>query len=488
MSVIQINNLSFSYDGTYEDVFKNVSFNIDSDWKLGLISRNGRGKTTLLKLLMGKYEHQGKVYSKLKFDYFPFDIKDSSKSTIEVINELKLNYEYWRLVKEIKLLNLDENLLYQDFKSLSMGERTKVMLALLFIEDNNFLLIDEPTNHLDAAGRQIVSRYLNTKKGFILVSHDQSFLDNCIDHVLSINKVDITVTKGNFSTWQENKMHQDNFELAQNDKLKKEIKRLEEAAMQTAKWSDNVEATRIGTHPGDRGRIGHLAAKMMKRSLNIQARRLRAVDEKSKLLKNIDRADDLKIGCTKYHSQFLIRINDLSINYGDRTIFQNLSLDIENGDRVALMGANGCGKTSLIKLILGENINYSGNIKVGSNLLISTVSQDTSYLKGNLKDYARYEGIDESLFKTILRKFGYTRSMFDKDIKNYSEGQKKQVLLAKSLSQKANIYIWDEPLNYIDILSRKQIEGLIAEYCPTMLFVEHDIVFVGKISTKIVEM
>ena len=152
------------------------------------------------------------------------------------------------------------------------------------------------------------------------------------------------------------------------------------------------------------------------------------------------------------------------------------------------MGSNGCGKTSLIKLILGEDISYTGNLSVGSNLVISTVSQDTSYLRGNLRSFAKAEGIDESLFKTILRKFGYTRSMFDKDISTYSEGQKKQVLLAKSLSQQAHIYIWDEPLNYIDILSRKQIEGLINEYCPTMLFVEHDIVFVGSVATKVVEM
>ena len=488
LSTIQINNLSFSYEGTYDELFNNISFNLDSTWKLGLISRNGRGKTTLLNLMMGKYDYQGGIHSKLKFDYFPFDIKDENKTAIEVVNDIKHDYEYWRLVKEITQLNLNEDLLYQDFTSLSMGERTKIMLALLFIEDNNFLLIDEPTNHLDAAGRQIVSRYLNSKQGFILVSHDQSFLDNCIDHVLSINKSDIAISKGNFSTWQQNKTRQDNYEIAQNDKLKKEIKRLEIAAMRTAGWSDKLNDSRIGTHPGDRGHVGHMAAKMMKRSLAIRARRVRAVEEKEKLLKNIDKADDLKIGCQKYHSRFLIRAKDLSISYDGKTIFANLSFDVENGDRVALMGSNGCGKTSLIKLILGESINYTGQMNVGSNLKISTVSQDTSHLHGNLKDYARYEGIDESLFKTILRKFGYSRSMFDKNIMNYSEGQKKQVLLAKSLSQHANIYIWDEPLNYIDILSRKQIEGLIREYCPTMLFVEHDIYFVGSTATKIIEM
>ena len=174
MSLIQINNLSFSYEGTYEDVFREVSFNIDSDWKLGLISRNGRGKTTLLKLMVGRYTYQGSILSNLKFDYFPFDIKDISRNTIDAIESIKGEIELWRLIKEMNQLELSEEMLYRPFESLSMGERTKIMLAMLFIEDNNFLLIDEPTNHLDIEGRYVVSRYLNSKKGFILVSHDQN--------------------------------------------------------------------------------------------------------------------------------------------------------------------------------------------------------------------------------------------------------------------------------------------------------------------------
>ena len=487
MSLIQINNLSFSYEGTYENVFEEVSFSIDSDWKLGLISRNGRGKTTLLKLMSGAYKYQGSILSNLKFDYFPFAIKDASKNTIEAVEQVKGEIELWRLVKEINQLDLSEEMFYRPYESLSMGERTKIMLAMLFIEDNNFLLIDEPTNHLDIEGRYVVSRYLNSKKGFILVSHDQNVLDNCIDHVLSINRSDITVTKGDFTTWQENKIRQDNFEIAQNEKLKKEIRRLESSASQMAGWSDKIEASKIGEHAGDRGYIGMLSAKMMRHSIAVRTRRQRAIDEKEKLLKNIDKADDLKIHSLTYHSRYLIRINDLSISYDDKKIFDNLSMDVVSGDRIALVGKNGCGKTSLIRLILGEDIAYTGEISVGSGLIISTVSQDTSHLKGDLKSYSVQNKIDESLFKTILRKFGYSRSMFDKDISSYSEGQKKQVLLAKSLSQQAHIYIWDEPLNYIDILSRKQIENLILDFCPTMLFVEHDTFFVNTISNKIIE-
>lgn len=121
------------------------------------------------------------------------------------------------------MLKVSDDVLYRPFSSLSNGEQTKVMLAALFLKENSFLLIDEPTNHLDMKARELVSHYLRSKSGFILVSHDRAFLDHCVDHILSINKTNIEVQKGNFSEWRENKERQDNFELAENDRLKKKI-------------------------------------------------------------------------------------------------------------------------------------------------------------------------------------------------------------------------------------------------------------------------
>ena len=149
---------------------------------------------------------------------------------------------------------------------------------------------------------------------------------------------------------------------------------------------------------------------------------------------------------------------------------------------------NGCGKSSLIKLILGENINFSGDLNIVSNLKISYVSQDTSNLSGNLTDFSKKFNIDESLFKAILRKLDFSREQFDKNIEDFSGGQKKKVLIARSLCEQAHIYIWDEPLNFIDVLSRIQIEDLILKYEPTMIFVEHDQTFSKKIATKIINL
>jgi lincosamide and streptogramin A transport system ATP-binding/permease protein len=148
------------------------------------------------------------------------------------------------------------------------------------------------------------------------------------------------------------------------------------------------------------------------------------------------------------------------------------------------VGKNGSGKTSILKLILGEDIVCEGRLQIGSGLVISYISQDTSYLRGNLTDFARKENIEESLFKAILRKLDFERVQFDKDIAEFSEGQKKKVLIAKSLCQQAHLYIWDEPLNFIDVISRMQIEELLLKHKPTMIFVEHDRAFCDNVSTK----
>ena len=247
-----MSDLTFAYEGSYDNVFEDVSFQIDTDWKLGFTGRNGRGKTTFLRLLLGQYEYQGEISASVQFEYFPCEPKHRDWLAWDALEELEPGLERWRLLREMARLELEEDVLYRPFDTLSHGERTKLLLALQFLQENGFPLIDEPTNHLDAHGREVVSRYLSGKKGFLLVSHDRAFLDGCVDHILSINKASIDIQKGNFSSWWENKRRQDAFELAENDKLKKEIGRLKETAREKAQWSDTAESrkTGISRHPG----------------------------------------------------------------------------------------------------------------------------------------------------------------------------------------------------------------------------------------------
>lgn len=491
MSLISVTNLTFAYEGSYDNIFENVSFQLDTNWKLGFTGRNGRGKTTFLQLLLGKYPYSGRISASVAFAYFPYEVADPSQNTMDVLESICPDLFYWQIAKELAALEVDEEILYRPFMTLSKGEQTKALLAVLFLKENSFLLIDEPTNHLDMHGRSAVSRYLRTKKGFLLVSHDRAFLDDCIDHILSINKTNIEVQKGNFSSWFLNKERQDQFEQEQNDRLKKDIRRLESAARQSKTWADKVESTKIGAIPdrdkypcGGRDYIGEQSRRMQQRRKNLERRQQNAIAEKSQLLQNVEKAEELKIWQLDHHASILAEAKDVSIAYGGQPVCAGVSFSVAKGDRIALRGKNGSGKSSLLKLLLGEDIPHTGTVKLAKDMKISYVPQDTAGLAGNLTDYARQWEIDETLFKTILRKLDFARVQFEKDMAQLSAGQKKKVLLARSLSEQAHLYIWDEPMNYIDVLSRIQLETLLQSYQPTILFVEHDKVFCEKIATK----
>lgn len=486
MSIIKVENLTFSYDSSYDNIFEDVNFTIDTDWKIGLIGRNGRGKTTFLNLLLNKYKYDGRIISSVQFDYFPYHVADKSHMTIEILLEISPMAEEWEFVRELSYLDTEPDILWRTFDTLSNGEQTKALLVALFLNDEHFLLIDEPTNHLDAKARETIASYLKKKKGFILVSHDRNVLDTCVDHILALNRTNIEVRSGNFSTWMKNFENQQNLELSQNEKLKKEIKILETSSKRAAAWSDKVEASKTGA--ADKGYVGHKAAKMMKRSKSIESRHNEAIEQKSLLLKNIENTDDLKIFPLKHYSDVLVRFKSVSPVYNGEAICSPVSLEIKQGERIFLNGKNGSGKSSLLKLITGDLTEHIGEISIASGLIVSYVMQDTSYMSGTLSEYAYEYNIDEVVFKSILRKMDFKRVQFEKDISDFSEGQKKKVLIARSLCEKANIYVWDEPLNFIDIYSRKQIENLISKYNPTMILVEHDKAFRDSISTKIIEL
>ncbi|HBU13363.1 MAG TPA: ABC-F type ribosomal protection protein [Clostridiales bacterium] len=491
MSLIQVKNLTFAYEGSYDNIFENVSFQIDTDWKLGFTGRNGRGKTTFLKLLMGEYPYKGTISASVRFDYFPFTARDERDSAMDVALAVSGGKE-WQARKECGLLEVGEDALARPFGTLSHGERTKVLLAALFLRENHFLLIDEPTNHIDAHGRRVVSRYLNGKNGFILVSHDRAFLDGCIDHVLSINKANIEVCKGNYTGWLQNKEMRDGYEFTENDKLKKQIKKLTAAARQSADWSDKLEKTKKGTRIAglrpDRGHIGAQAAKLMKKSKTTEARKEKAIEDKSRLLKNVEQADDLFLQPLNYHSELLAEAVGLSIAYGGEPVVSDLFFTVKRGERIALSGKNGSGKSSLLKLMAGEPIPHTGTLRMASGLILSYVPQDTSWLSGSLDAFIASSQADKSLFLALLRKLDFERGQFEKRMEEYSEGQKKKVLLAMGLCKQAHLYLWDEPLNFIDVLSRAQIERAVLHSRAAMVFVEHDIAFSERVATRMLSL
>ncbi len=487
MSKIIISNLYFGFGNTI--LFNNISLSLDSSWKLGLIGRNGRGKTTLLKLIKGDYEYSGSIHSPLSFEYFPYDIKDKDALAIDALKSVYPDLEQWKLVREINLMGLDENLIYMPFNLLSSGQQTKLQLALMFSRENSFLLIDEPTNHLDSSGRKVVSKYLNSKQGFIVISHDRSFLDGCIDHVLSINKDNISLHKGNFSSWQREFDKKQQSEIEENKRLKTQIEKLSKAAEEKQRWSDKIEKTKKGSRASglrpDRGHIGHMAAKMAKKSQVAIKHMERDMESKKQLLKNYESIPSLSISPQNCPFKRLVTLDNLSFSYGDRTVLNNINFTINPRERIAITGGNGCGKSTLLKLINGELKPTSGKLIKPNALRISYLPQDVSFLSGKLKDYIMSIGADETLFKTILRKLGFNRSCFETPLESFSQGQRKKAAIAASLCTKAHLYLWDEPLNYLDVISRIQLEELILSCKPSILLVEHDSAFIENVATRL---
>jgi len=487
MATIKVSNLTFYYDGSFDTIFKDVTFEIDTKWKLGFCGRNGRGKTTFLKLLLGELEYRGRIISDVDFDYFPFEITDATLNVIDVISQIAPESQEWQIRKELSLLAVSEDVMYQSFDTLSSGERTKVLLVGLFLKENHFLLIDEPTNHLDGHARRVVAKYLKGKNGFILVSHDRIFLDACCDHTLSINKTNIEIVKGGFSSWWAQTARQEQFERMQNEKLSEEIKGLEATARQNKFWAHTLVGEKYD-YAGHYRSPGSRESRLRKDAKRKERDILEHIEEKKMLLRNVEAKEDLDLDPLEHEAEQFLRLNQIAVQYEKRDILIDFDLTLMRGNRLALMGRNGTGKSSILKLICGELSPHSGTIQLADDLIISYVPQDTTFLTGSLDDFASASNIDLTRFKTILHKLDFSDDQLEKDMSFYSAGQKKKVLLAKSLSEKAHLYVWDEPLNYIDVISRMQIEELLLAYQPTMIFVEHDEQFVRNIASHVVKL
>lgn len=531
MAMIDIQNLSFSYPGASCPIFNDITLNLDTNWRLGLVGRNGRGKTTLLNLLQGKLHGTGTILSPEKYEYCPMDIPNKNLPALCIARQIAGPFDEWEammqeyikqptphnmqlygdiesayakaggycinesITAESGRLGVEPEALGRQFSTLSGGEQVKIMLAALFLKKHRFLLIDEPTNHLDTEGRKLVSKWLASKNGFILVSHDRQFLDNAVDHILAINKTSIELQKGNFSSWKHNREIANEHEAAQNKKLESDISRLKTAAKKTEEWSGKAENAKFqgrgaassgGAAFLDKGYIGHKAAKMMQRSKSIEKRISSQIEQKKSLLNDLEKSESIIFHQISHAKPRLFSADNISLCYKEITVFSGLSFDVLQGDRISVSGANGCGKTSLLKIIAGIIKPNNGAAKLANSVKINYVPQDTSFLTGSLQDFAKASQLDASLFFTLLRKMDFERSSFEQNMETLSKGQQKKVCIASSLSSPAHLFLWDEPLNYIDVLSREQIEDAVLSSKPTIIFVEHDAVFAKKTATKFI--
>lgn len=486
MSAIQIENLTFSYPDSVEPVIDGLTLHFDSDWKLGLIGKNGKGKSTFLKLLCGELSGKGRICAKLTFSRFPHEIKNEDKTAYEVAEELSPQTQFWKILREVNLIGLSEETLFQPFSTLSGGERTKLQLAVLFAEEG-YPLIDEPTDHLDLEGRRALANYLAGKRGYLVVSHDRAFLDGCCDHILAFGQCGAEIVRGNYSVWREERDKRERGDSARREKLEKERVRLGKAAARAEAWANSAESEKYHNDERasvDRGFLGAKAAKLQKRSATIAARREKAETEIKDLLKSFEEKEELRLLCEPFFREELIRLIDVGVDFPAKKLLKTLNFSMKQKERVAIVGRNGCGKSTLLKLIVGELTEFSGKRAISSRLKISYVPQ-TAKLRGTLKEYAEQTGIDESDYKALLTKFGFARKDFSRQMSAFSEGQKKKAVLARSLCERANLYVWDEPLNYLDVDAREQLEKAILASDASIVFVEHDANFLKTVATRV---
>lgn len=519
MPRISFRSVTYQYPSSAEPVFSGLTLTVDTNWKTGLVGRNGRGKSTLLALINGSLEpNRGAIDHPGPAALFPFPVTDQSLPVIELIRMQIAPFREWEMAMERLLrsgsnddlrryakiaeqyersngfsidalierecsdLGLSRSMLQRPFSSLSGGEQTRSMIATLFLRPDVFPLLDEPTNHLDMNGRGALAEYLSRKSGFIVVSHDRAFLDRCCDHIVSLNRNDVRIFHGNYSEWNAQVRLEEETDRVRNNSLEREIASLEKAARQRRAWSAVTEKEK--SKAADSGYVSHKAAKIMKRALVLERRIEKNIEEKKTLLTNVETIRPLVIKKPDGVPEIVLSVEDVSIAVDGITILENLSFVLRRGERIALIGDNGTGKTSVLRMLRGELRPVSGQFRIPGYIDVVDGYQHPLWSSGILRSHVRSAGIGESQFRTIMGTFNVCGEIFDRPLESFSRGELKKVDLCRSFLKPYHLFVWDEPVNYIDIQSREQIERVILENEPTMLFTEHDRMFVERIATQ----
>lgn len=515
---IIVQNMSFCYADYYWNVFDNVNLNIDSSWKLGLIGRNGRGKTTFLRLLSGDLAPtKGQIVKDVTASLFTLDsqweddiivlnvIKEimGGLYTIEkqldfLQNQTNNSHKYLMLLeqyenkqgyqaesiinKEIYKMGLQADILTRKFNSLSGGEQSKILIIGEMLRTDNFVLFDEPTNHLDSKGRESVARYLSQKTGFIVVTHDRNFLDVTVDHILSINKSDITLEKGNYSSWISNIEKKNEFETTMKKKLEEQISKDEVTVAKKKDWADSLQGKKYSFRTNSRS-PDKREAKLRKNAKKMESNILKSINQKKMLLRNLEVIPELNFDQQQLEHPVLLSVENLFFSYGGPDILKGISFELTQGDRLWIRGNNGTGKTTLMNLLTGKINGYRGTIWRAAEVQISMSKQmnrmqsEPEILNEEQKD---------RLFQ-LLADFDISEEHLQRPLMTWSSGELHKYNIALALALPNHILLLDEPLNYMDVYFVEQFEKAILKIEPTMIFVEHDEQFGNRIHTKILE-
>jgi lincosamide and streptogramin A transport system ATP-binding/permease protein len=340
--------------------------------------------------------------------------------------------------------------------------------------------MDEPTNHLDLEGKQVLADYLRSKKGFLVVSHDRKFIDDVSDHIISINKADIAIEKGNYTSWRMNKDRVEEYELRTKDKLEKDAEHLEKISVRTRNWASIAEKQKSPFATNNRGNSTR-AARFMRQAKAAEQTIQENIAEKKNLLKNYEVASNIILKQQVIKENLLVAAYGLSYGYTKDLLFEKLSFQIHKGERVWIRGRNGAGKSTLLKII-GRMISDS-RILFADHIKIETAFQEPLWTTGMLTELISDTEMKRR-FIDICHLLDISHDTMQRPLETLSSGEQKKIDIARALASPSHLLLLDEPLNFCDICFREQLEKAILAYQPTIVFVEHDEWFGQNIATK----
>ncbi|WDV47483.1 ABC-F type ribosomal protection protein [Clostridiaceae bacterium M8S5] len=515
MIELSLQNVSKSYGAT--KVLEDISFEVHSKDRIGMVGKNGTGKTTILKILAEIEEYNGGNISMSKgtkigyLDQIPnypenyvvmdvlnlafedvinikaqmqqlekkmCDPQDDLDKIMNKYSDLQTKYEHLggydveeKLSKVCIGLKIDDKFRVRKFNELSGGEKTTVILAKILLENPNILLLDEPTNHLDIQSIEWLEEYIKEYDGcVIIISHDRYFLDRAVNKIIDIEEGKAIVYKGNYTYFINEKEAKRQLQLDSYKVQQRKIKSMEEAAKRFRDWANRADNE-----------------SMYKKAKNME-RRIEKM-EKIEKPKEYKKAD-IKFTSHKKSSKDIARIENLSMSFEDKKIFNNADLIIRANEKIAILGKNGCGKSTLFRLILGKLKPNSGVITTGSGVKFGYLEQEIKFEQSEktVLQYIREELIlNEYDARHLLVKYNFYKDDVYKKISVLSGGEKVRLKLCIMLMNKVNTLILDEPTNHLDIDSREMLEEALKEFKGTIIFISHDRYFINKMASRIAE-
>ncbi|MEL7649208.1 MAG: ABC-F type ribosomal protection protein [Sedimentibacter sp.] len=517
MIELGISNLTKMYG--VDKIFENVTFDVKTKDKIALIGRNGTGKTTLMKILAGKENFQGGQVNRRKgltlgyLEQIPdvgaestvLDVLMEAFRGIEDIRtqmeelertfdglageELELCVKKYsslhdtydaaggysireKLGRIMNGLEISEDMQKRKFMLLSGGEKTRVILGKILLEEPELLLLDEPSNHLDIKSVEWLEEYLNAYQGtIVIVSHDRYFLDRVVNKIAELEPDGVQIYHGNYSKYVAEKELRFIQAMKEYENQQKKIKKMEEQIQRYRIWGEMRDSD-----------------KMYKRAKELE-KRLEKIDMIKKPIMD-KKAANFGIDNVARTGREVIRVDSISKAFHEKSLFKDLSFTLFYKDSMCILGENGTGKSTILKIIMNEINSDAGEVKIGSNVKIGYLPQEVSFDKEDVSivDYFSYNyGISISEARKELARILFTGDDVYKHISSLSGGEKSRLKLGMLIYENANTLILDEPTNHLDIESREVLEESLINYDGTILFVSHDRYFVDKIATCIGE-